>query len=71
MDLNEVNPEERVKLFIKLMDLVSAGDDMRTHQKRFFRTREPKALRDSREAEANFDRILADILKPNSQTKLF
>lgn len=54
-------------------ELAAAVQEVRTLQKRYFKERTRTLLEASKEAEANLDKLLSEILNPtpNNQTSLF
>jgi ATP-dependent Zn protease len=61
-------PEDKNADFVNLMNLAATVRNMRYAQKKYFSTRDANQLKRSKELEKEVDKIVDDILSP--QTKI-
>lgn len=57
--------EESAESGVLLKLLVNKVANMRGLQKKYFKTRDPKVLKEAKQAEQDVDRVIEQIKKPN------
>lgn len=63
--------KEQVSAAVELKSLAIAVEELLTNQKKFFKTRDSKVLLECRKEEDRIAKWCNDIIRPDTQTKMF